>query len=71
MLDYQATDACRMEFLRRELDDPDGGPLRPLRQLHRPGSRTTEVPQPARTQRGSGCSAPASGSSRGGCGRRG
>ena len=23
MLDYQATDGCRMEFLRRELDDPE------------------------------------------------
>ena len=26
MLDYQATDACRMEFLRRELDDPEAAP---------------------------------------------
>src|SRR5271168_5064240 len=26
MLAYQATDACRMEFLRRELDDPEAAP---------------------------------------------
>jgi ATP-dependent DNA helicase RecQ len=26
MLDYQATDRCRMEFLRRELDDPEAVP---------------------------------------------
>ena len=26
MLAYQATDGCRMEFLRRELDDPEAGP---------------------------------------------
>jgi ATP-dependent DNA helicase RecQ len=26
MLDYEATDACRMEFLRRELDDPEAAP---------------------------------------------
>jgi ATP-dependent DNA helicase RecQ len=26
MLDYIATDGCRMEFLRRRLDDPDAGP---------------------------------------------
>jgi ATP-dependent DNA helicase RecQ len=26
MLDYEDTDACRMEFLRRELDDPDAAP---------------------------------------------
>jgi len=26
MLDYEATDACRMEFLRRQLDDPDAAP---------------------------------------------
>jgi ATP-dependent DNA helicase RecQ len=26
MLDYQATDGCRMEFLRRELDDPEAAP---------------------------------------------
>ena len=26
MLDYEATEACRMEFLRRELDDPEATP---------------------------------------------
>jgi ATP-dependent DNA helicase RecQ len=26
MLDYEAADACRMEFLRRELDDPEAAP---------------------------------------------
>ncbi len=26
MLDYQATDGCRMEYLRRQLDDPDAAP---------------------------------------------
>ena len=37
MLDYQATDECRMAFLRRQLDDPelaDGERVRPVRQLH-------------------------------------
>ena len=50
---------------------PGGGPLRPLRQLHWPGAGPPKSRRPARTQPGSGCSAPASGSSRGGCGRRG
>ena len=38
MLDYQATDDCRMAFLRGQLDDPalgDERALRSLRQLHR------------------------------------
>ena len=36
MLDYQATTGCRMEFLRQRARRPRGGPVRPVRQLHRP-----------------------------------
>ena len=35
MLDYLDTDGCRMRFLREQLDDPEAGRLRPLRQLRR------------------------------------
>ena len=37
MLDYLDTDRCRMRFLRDQLDDPEAGGLRALRQLRRPG----------------------------------
>ena len=46
MLAYQTTDACRMEYLRRELDDPDAG--RCGRCDNCTGRRRDqEVPQPA------------------------
>ena len=50
MLDYQATDECRMSFLRRQLDDPElgaGERVRPVRQL-RGRPRTTPTSTPAR-----------------------
>ena len=33
MLEYLVTDRCRMQFLREQLDDPEAGAVRPLRQL--------------------------------------
>ena len=36
MLGYQATDGCRMEYLRRAARRPGGRAVRALRQLHRP-----------------------------------
>ena len=46
MLDYQATDDCRMAFLRGQLDDPalaTGRALRSLRQLHRSAPVSADV----------------------------
>ena len=55
MLDYQATDGCRMAFLRGQLDDPelgDGRAVRPLRQLHgRITSAPTSMPSAAEDTR--------------------
>ena len=70
MLDYASAGGCRMEYLRRELDDPAAG---------RAGAATTAPdgtgpltsPEPAPPPPASGCSAPASTSRRGGCGRPG
>ena len=49
MLAYQATDGCRMEYLRRELDDPEAAAVRALRQLHRPALVRRRRRRPART----------------------
>ena len=52
MLAYQATDGCRMEFLRRELDDPEAARVRAVRQLHRPAlGRPTSPPAGAEAAR--------------------
>ena len=56
MLDYQATDGCRMEYLRRQLDDPAAAAVRPLRQLHR-ARAGGEVPE-ASADRGARAAAP-------------
>ena len=58
MLSYLRTPGCRMEYLRHQLDDPDGGAVRPVRQLHRPpvvgggvGGRVRAGPGPAASSR--------------------
>ena len=71
MLAYQATDACRMEFLRRELDDPEAGPVRPVRQLHRAALGGRRRAGRGRGRARSGWPARAPRSSRGRCGRPG
>ena len=38
MREYAATTGCRMEFLRRQLDDPEAASLRTVRQVHRAAS---------------------------------
>ena len=48
MLAYQATDACRMEFLRQRARRPRGGRVRPVRQLHRPALGGRRRRRPAR-----------------------
>ena len=40
-------DDCRMEYLRRELDDPAAAAVRALRQLHRAALAATRSPRPA------------------------
>ena len=45
MLDYLATDGCRMEFLRDQLDDPARRAVRALRQLHRAARRPARCPE--------------------------
>ena len=63
-------DGCRMEFLRRQLDDPGAEPVRPVRQLPAAaaaGSSVRRVAGPL--PQGRARTGPASRSSRGGCGR--
>ena len=45
MLGYIDTGGCRMEYLRRELDDPARGAVRALRQLHRAALAAARCPQ--------------------------
>ena len=71
MLDYLATDGCRMEFLRRELDDPAAAAVRALRQLHRQHLAGRRAVRRRARPRGTGSPARASRSSRGRCGRPG
>ena len=51
MLDYIATDGCRMQFLRDQLDDPDVGSLRPVRQLRRDDAVGLRLRRRARRRR--------------------
>ena len=68
MLAYLATTECRMEFLRRELDDPGRG-ARAAAATTAPGSTGRPTPRrPRRRQPGNGSPAPAPRSSRGRCG---
>ena len=62
---------CRMEFLRRELDDPAAGAVRALRQLHRPALGRRRRRTPVRPPRGTGCCAPGWTSRHAACGRPG
>ena len=56
MLAYQATDGCRMEYLRRQLDDPAAAPCG--RCDNCTGQRAgSEVPEASAPRRASGCSA--------------
>ena len=71
MLAYLATTECRMEFLRRELDDPEAARVRPVRQLHRPALAGRRPAGRRRRPPGNGSPAPAPRSSRGRCGRPG
>ena len=51
MIEYAETTACRMEFLRRCLDDPEAMPVRPVRQLRRAAFRCRGVGGVARRRR--------------------
>ena len=45
MRDYLDTTGCRMEFLRRQLDDDAADAVRALRQLHRRGTARRRSPR--------------------------
>ena len=49
---------CRMQFLRDQLDDPEAGRLRPLRQLRRPEPRRRRCPSAAVEEAGARLSRP-------------
>ena len=69
MRDYLATSACRMRFLREQLDDRGPHRLRPLRQLRRADAWTQTSPTRSSPPPGRCSNVPACGSSRAGCGR--
>ncbi len=69
MLEYVAAQGCRMEFLRRALDDPGAAAVRALRPLRRPDAGHDRPTPRWSKRRSSGSTGPASRSSRASSGR--